>query len=281
MKLNDSIRESPREQVDEEIRVVSRTLLVEIDTERINSPPPRPQSKSTKANNSSDIKIPVPTPTPTPIDLGKDNNEIANTLNNKETDYLSKRNSYNEIYGEDGHKAAFETDAGDIKANSPEDDSHKLSKEVLSVESYADVCDCQQREDAEKLTKSNEERNDSLKKCQFMLDNMHSKMEDEDIIIDPVKMLQGEGEFLKNSEENGRDHYDEGFHSGELVASEEDNNSVEALGNSEIKDEEEYLKPIRASTPMPRSASFYKSPESKICQELWNAWAICSCLLVE
>ena len=73
---------------------------------------------------------------------------------------------------------------------------------------------------------------------------------------------------MKDSEENGRDHFDEGFHSGELVASEEDNNTVEALGHTDVKDEEEFLKPIRVSTPMPRSSSFYKSPESKICKEL-------------
>ncbi|KAG8183496.1 hypothetical protein JTE90_003848 [Oedothorax gibbosus] len=350
IKLNDSIRESPREQADEETRVVSRTLIVDTDTERINSPPPRPQSQSSKALNS-DIRIPVPTPTPTPCDLGKDNNDCDNSFNTKETDNEPERNSCNQTQTESGTEyqpapkprtsssfykppesqlsikdqpapmprtsSSFykppesQLSVKDQPAPTPRTSSSfykppesqlsikeqpaptprtsssfykhpesqtsiKAEKENIpdhqellqeEVRDYADVCECERREDAgndQRQTKSNkDECNDSLKKCRFMLDNMHSKMEDEDIIVDPIKMLKDEGESLKNSDDNGRDHFDEGFHSGELVASEEDSNTVEALEHptTGVKDEEEFLKPIRVSTPMPRSSSFYKSPE--------------------
>lgn len=316
MKLNDSIRESPREQADEEIRVVSRTLIVDTPTERINSPPPRPQSQSSMALNS-DMRIPVPTPTPTPGDLGKDNIDCDNSFNTKETDSVPERISRNQIQKGSGNesqpapitrsssfhksnqeakifKSCYQTQIENCsesqstpmpksssfyipiksrnskeeeKENVPNDDNHHQGVLQNEVRNDTNVCDCEQREDAndQKQTKSSkEECNDSLKKCRFMLDNMSSKMEDEDIIIDPIKMLQGEGESLKDSEENGRDHFDEGFHSGELVASEEDSNTVEALRHTDVKDEEEFLKPIRVSTPMPRSSSFYKSPESKV-----------------
>lgn len=114
-------------------------------------------------------------------------------------------------------------------------------------------------EDDEKYSESSEilPQKDNFESSLLSFDNIHSKIGREDVIVDPIKLLEGAGESLKNAEENGRDHYDEGFHSGELVNSEEDNNSIETVGSSETKDEEA-ITPARAATPMPRSNSFYK-----------------------
>lgn len=154
------------------------------------------------------------------------------------------------------------------------------NKHDNSVEDNADQRDTDYKvnnmnEDDEKYSESSDIllQKDNFESSQLSFENIHSKIGREDVIVDPIKLLEGEGESLKNAEENGRDHYDEGFHSGELVNSEEDSNSIETVGSSETK-EENVLKPARAATPMPRrSNSFYKpvtvDSESKNKQKAW------------
>ncbi|GFU30873.1 SPATA1_C domain-containing protein [Nephila pilipes] len=270
IKMSESIRESPTEQV-EENNVTEENLKVETDTERvINSPPPRPQSETSK-RNPNDFKIPVPTPTPTPQDLGKNDSDISNAQSNKDTHSLSEvevvdldheddssHPNIDEVdNGQVGDKSEELENKGQLQEEAPNDTQH-LSGEEEDTISNEDI-DLPDDKETELLAESNNNEDQSERAQLTFDDSMRSKMGNEDVIVDPIKLLQGEGDSLKNGDENGRDHYDEGFHSGELVASEEDSNSIETLGSLGVKDEEEFVKPtIRAATPMPRNSSFYK-----------------------
>ncbi|GFY49682.1 SPATA1_C domain-containing protein [Trichonephila inaurata madagascariensis] len=290
IKMNESIRESPTEQV-EENTATEETLKVESDAERfINSPPPRPQSETSK-RNPDDFKIPVPTPTPTPQDLGKKDSDTTSAQNNKDThslsevkvvdldpeDDLSSPNLDEATIGQDDEKPE-EIENKDQPPEETPSDPHHLSGEEEDTISNEEI-DLPDDKETEQLPEDNNNE-DNTERAQLTFDDsMHSKMGNEDVIVDPIKLLQGEGDSLKNGDENGRDHYDEGFHSGELVASEEDSNSIETLGSSGVKEEreEEFVKPtIRAATPMPRNSSFYKvnlTPESKPVEKpMKKAW---------
>ncbi|KAF8773130.1 Spermatogenesis-associated protein 1 like protein [Argiope bruennichi] len=263
-KMNESIRESPTEQV-EEIRTPIENLKVETDSEMVlNSPPPRPSSETSKLN-SSDIKIPVPTPTPTPTpqDPGKNDAETPGPQNNNESHSLTdNKTSEDEDTSSCPNTEPTQADKSDL-----EEINHQEPELTINNESPATEEDTVPEKEDE-IHESPEDKEteplleDRLRKDSSELmfdDRMQSKMGDEDVIVDPIKLLQGEGDSMKNGDENGRDHYDEGFHSGELVASEEDSNSIDTLGSSRVKDVEELSKPaIRAATPMPRSTSFYK-----------------------
>ncbi|XP_071036459.1 spermatogenesis-associated protein 1-like isoform X2 [Parasteatoda tepidariorum] len=260
MKLNESIRESPTELVEERASK-NETLDVEKESERIvNSPPPRPPSETSKANK--DVSITVPTPTP---DLGKitvlSDNLSENHINSETVPESTENQQNDEI---DSLKES-ETNVENIQ-NIPKN----LSSETITDDqehSYKE-CPCDNNDVIDQLLRDNVCEHDSARSQFSFDDSIQSKMGNEDIIMDPIKLLQGEGDSLKNSEENTRDHFDEGFHSGELVASEEDSNSIDTLGSSDVKNEEDLAKPLlRAATPMPRSSSFYKSakldPEMK------------------
>ncbi|CAL1287184.1 unnamed protein product [Larinioides sclopetarius] len=259
-KMNESIRESPTEQV-EEIRTPVENLKVETDSERVlNSPPPRPSSETSKQN---DIKIPVPTPTPTPTpqDPGKKDAEIPDSQNNKDSHSLTENKSTDEEDTTSDPSAepvqADESDLGESKQELELTNDESPSAEVNTVpEKDDEVNEFPEDKETDHLQDGIHRKDSS----DLMFDDsMQSKMGDEDVIVDPIKLLQGEGDSVKNGDENGRDHFDEGFHSGELVASEEDSNSIDTLGSSRVKDMEELTKPaIRAATPMPRSSSFYK-----------------------
>ncbi|GFR16646.1 SPATA1_C domain-containing protein, partial [Trichonephila clavata] len=271
IKVNESIRESPTEQV-EENTATDEKLKVETDAERfINSPPPRPQSETSK-RNPDDFKIPVPTPTPTPQDLGKKDSDTSSAQSNKDTHSLSEVKVVDLVSEDDSSSPKLdEVTIGqddekpeeiENKDQPPEEtpsDPHHLSGEEDTISN--EEIDLPDDKETEHLAENNNNE-DNTERAQLTFDDsMRSKMGNEDVIVDPIKLLQGEGDSLKNGDENGRDHYDEGFHSGELVASEEDSNSIETLGSLGVKEEreEEFVKPtIRAATPMPRNSSFYK-----------------------
>ncbi|GBN09574.1 hypothetical protein AVEN_21125-1, partial [Araneus ventricosus] len=262
-KMNESIRESPTEQM-EEIRTPVENLKVETDSERVlNSPPPRPSSETSK-QNPNDIKIPVPTPTPTPTpqDPGKNDAEIPDSQNNKDSHSLTENKTADDEDTSSNPSAepvqADKSDLGESKQE-PEltNNDESPPAEVNIVAEKGDEVHESPEDKETDLLQDGRHRKDS---SELMFDDsMQSKMGNEDVIVDPIKLLQGEGDAMKNGDENGRDHFDEGFHSGELVASEEDSNSIDTLGSSRVKDMEELSKPtIRAATPMPRSSSFYK-----------------------
>ncbi|XP_035211545.1 uncharacterized protein LOC118185749 [Stegodyphus dumicola] len=262
--LAEAIRESPTEQMEENGNQ-NQTLDVAIPQENaLNSPPPRPQSGIQQTENE-EVQIPVPTPT-TPMLSGKDE---TGTINVSETD--TSNNTSAERTTKEGEtddtliKASEEAKLSSINTQISDNDIILTNEKVISsaeeIEKSSDIQlnsdDGDSIEKEESVKQASEDEN-VLEYSHTSFDHINSKMGNEDVIVDPIKLLQGEGESLKSAEENGRDHYDEGFHSGELMASEEDSNSIETLGDSGIKDEHDLAKPIRAATPMPRSSSFYK-----------------------
>ncbi|GIX97082.1 SPATA1_C domain-containing protein [Caerostris darwini] len=261
IKMKESIRESPTELI-EETRTPLENLKVEEDSERVfSSPPPRPQSENSKRTPQEDIKIPVPTPTPQ--DLGKNDASVSqgNTEPHSPTE--------SETAGEDSPPPV----ENNPETEDPQEEEAQLLSNNQEEEEESKKEICEEQDSTENVSMGQDPRA-HLVDCSELLFG-HTQMGNEDVIVDPIKLLQGEGESAKNGEENGRDHFDEGFHSGELVASEEDSNSIETLGSLGLKDEEELSKPaIRAATPMPRSSSFYKvnlDPESKLCKGLRKA----------
>lgn len=261
VKTTEVIPESPTEQL-EENETQNQNLVVNNDESRIaiNSPPPRPSTASNE--RGKDVQIPVPTPTPTPIYKGKEEHENSKNISENEVSLEAAGIQDKDVAAELPNENSDDTqnnegnESNDASDSEDEDDSNTIND--------ANADSDEQCLETESLPL---QRNFQQRKLSF--ENMHSKMGDEDVIVDPIKMLEGEGEALKNAEENGRDHYDEGFHSGELVNSEEDSNSIETLAGSEAKEDE---KPARTATPMPRSNSFYKAvsmdPESKSKLEL-------------
>lgn len=290
IKPEEIIPESPTELLDER-ELPSRSLAVDEESRAaINSPPPRPSSGP---NQKKDIQIPVPTPSPTQLNKGKEEHESSKFSienENSSTERQEFEISKSSVENEGDVQLKKSVEFGNLKSsvenkyfseeNQEQDGSyfvehltdtsqyfndHSGKKHDNSVEDNADERDTDYKvnninEDDEKYSESSEilPQKDNFESLQLSFENIHSKIGREDVIVDPIKLLEGEGESLKNAEENGRDHYDEGFHSGELVNSEEDSNSIETVGSSETKDEDA-LKPARAATPMPRSNSFYKS----------------------
>lgn len=256
IRQEDVIPESPTE-ISEETDESGQNLVVNEKASRaaVNSPPPRPSVASNL--EQKDIHIPVPTPTPTSVHKGKEEHKISKTLN--ENDKLTIGNqSQNTVPQEikrnvSSSRKEQKTGTVTVKENiafsivfkpGADDSNHKADKIDVAKE---------RRQVTPKVLLLEEK----FKHSMLAFENIRTKMDDEDVIVDPIKLLEGEEESLKSADENGRDHYDEGFHSGELVNSEEDSNSIETLGSSEAK-EEDPSKPARASTPMPRSNSFYK-----------------------
>lgn len=238
------------------------------DTEAIsiNSPPPRP----TPSDEPEIKEVQIPVPTPTPVNEGKKESDVSTNLNVNETETSSEAN---EVPEESSTTVTSANNTGKIT-----DEEEQMEENVQTesnVASNLDVEDSDNKSDDanehDDISQENSElfADQPLEQSQLSFENIQSKMGDEDVIVDPIKLLEGEGESLKNSDENGRDYYDEGFHSGGLVNSEEDSNSIETLGSSGRKEEEEedVPKPTRVATPMPRSNSFYKpvgvDPESK------------------
>ncbi|XP_054715363.1 serine/arginine-rich splicing factor 11-like [Uloborus diversus] len=262
-KASEAIRESPSELIEEE-RLSKETLIVETPADLVaNSPPPRPASQPERENK--DMKLPVPTTTT----QGKDNTNVLESLLER-VDVISSMD----------HRE-FEESSNSQTINPKDDDGqtpilNSNNKNRYEEKTFDENTDKVRKGSNDSTDDINNEKEvgmikDMEKKLretsELYFENFHSKIGDEDVIVDPIKLLEGEGDSLKNEEENGRDHYDEGFHSGELVASEEDSNSIETLGSSGVKDKEDAEKAIRAPTPMPRSNSFYKpvnmDPESK------------------